>query len=314
MSTATVRETRDGYGEGLVQLARAHTDVVALDCDLGRSTRAHRITEADAARFFDMGIAEQDMVSTAAGMARMGKTVFVNSFAVFVTGRSFDQIRQQVALPRADVKICGSSAGITQGADGATHQSVVDVALMRSLPNMTVIVPADARQAEQAVAAVYDRKGPAYLRLSRYPTPDLVPPECEFAIGRAQILREGREVCLCGCGPVLQNVLAAAALLEADGIRAGVVNIHTLKPLDVETVAHLARTYRRLVAVEEHSIYGGLGSALAEVLAGQGAGTRLLSLGVSDTFGESGSADELLAKHGLDPAGIAAAVKRHLSA
>jgi transketolase len=314
MSTARIRETRDGYGEGLVRLAQAHTDVVALDCDLGRSTRAHRITEADAARFFDMGIAEQDMISTAAGMAKMGKTVFVNSFAVFVTGRSFDQIRQQVALPRANVKVCGSSAGITQGADGATHQSVVDVALMRSLPNMTVIVPADARQAEQAVAAVYDRKGPAYLRLSRYPTPDFVPPERDFRIGRAQVLRDGADVCLCGCGPVLCNVLAAAALLEADGIRVGVVNFHTLKPLDAEAVAALAGKYRRLVSVEEHTIYGGLGSALAEVLAGRGTGTRLLPLGVADTFGESGSADELLAKHGLDAAGIAAAVKQHLRA
>ena len=240
MSTERTRETRDGYGEGLVRLAHAHTDVVALDCDLGRSTRAHRITEADAARFFDMGIAEQDMISTAAGMAKMGKTVFVNSFAVFVTGRSFDQIRQQVALPRANVKVCGSSAGITQGPDGATHQSVVDVALMRSLPNMTVIVPADARQAEQAVAAAYERKGPAYLRLSRYPTPDFVPPERNFRIGEAQVLREGDDVCLCGCGPVLCNALAAADLLEADGIRAGVVNFHTLKPLDAEAVARLA--------------------------------------------------------------------------
>jgi len=293
-------------------MARAHTDIVALDCDLGRSTRAHRITEADAARFFDMGIAEQDMISTAAGMAKMGKTVFVNSFAVFVTGRSFDQIRQQVALPRANVKVCGSSAGITQGADGATHQSVVDVALMRSLPNMAVIVPADARQAEQAVEAVYERRGPAYLRLSRYPTPDFVPPECDFRIGRAQMLREGGDVCLCGCGPVLFNVLTAADLLDADGIRTGVVNFHTLKPFDVETVADLAGRYRQLISVEEHSIYGGLGSALAEVLAGRGTGTRLLPLGVADTFGESGSADELLAKHGLDAAGIAAVVKRHL--
>lgn len=314
MNTGKARETRDGYGEGLVRLAHAHPDVVALDCDLGRSTRAHRITEADAARFFDMGIAEQDMISTAAGMASMGKTVFVNSFAVFVTGRGFDQIRQQVALPRANVKVCGSSAGITQGADGATHQSVVDVALMRSLPNLTVIVPADARQAEQAVAAVYERRGPAYLRLSRYPTPDFLPPDCAFQIGHAQLLREDGDVCLCGCGPVLWNALAAADLLRAEGIRVGVANFHTVKPLDVDAVARLAARFPRLVSVEEHSIYGGLGSALAEVLAGQGAGSRLLMLGVADTFGESGSADELLAKHGLDPAGIAAAVRKHLRA
>lgn len=304
------RETRDGYGEALVRLAHAHKDVVALDCDLGRSTRAHRITEVDAARFFDMGIAEQDMISTAAGMAKMGKTVFVNSFAVFVTGRAFDQIRQQVSLPRANVKVCGSSAGITQGADGATHQSVVDAALMRTLPNMMVIVPADARQAEHAVEAVYAHKGPAYLRLSRYPTPDFVPTDGSFRIGRAQVLREGEGVCLCGCGPVLSNALAAADQLEREGIRAGVVNFHTLKPLDAETVVRLAGKYPLLVSIEEHSVIGGLGSALAETLAERGASTRLLRLGVHDTFGESGSAEELLAKHGLDPAGIAASVRR----
>ncbi len=303
------RETRDGYGEALVRLAHAHKDVVAMDCDLGRSTRAHRITEVDAARFFDMGIAEQDMISTAAGMAKMGKTVFVNSFAVFITGRAFDQIRQQVALPGANVKVCGASAGLTQGADGATHQSVVDAALMRSLPNMTVIVPADARQAEQAVEAVYERKGPAYVRLSRYPTPEYVPEECAFEIGRAQVLREGTEVCLCGCGPVLWNVMAAAQL-EQEGRRAGVVNFHTLKPFDVDMAVALSSRYRTLVSVEEHSILGGLGSALAEVLAERGAGARLVRLGVADTFGESGSADELLAKHGLDVAGIVASVKR----
>jgi transketolase len=305
-----VRETRDGFGDALVRLAHAHKDVVAMDCDLGRSTRAHRITEVDAARFFDMGIAEQDMVSTAAGMAKMGKTVYVNSFAVFLTGRAFDQIRQQVALPGANVKVCGSSAGLTQGADGATHQSVVDAALMRSLPNMTVIVPADARQAEQAVEAVYERKGPAYVRLSRYPTPDYVPVECAFEIGRAQVLREGAGICLCGCGPVLFNVLAAAEQLAKEGRRVGVVNFHTLKPFDADLAVALSARYRTLISVEEHSILGGLGSALAEVLAEQGKGARLVRLGVSDTFGESGSADELLAKHGLDEAGILAAARR----
>jgi transketolase len=243
-------------------------------------------------------------------MAKMGKTVYVNSFAVFLTGRAFDQIRQQVALPGANVKVCGSSAGLTQGADGATHQSVVDAALMRSLPNMTVIVPADARQAEQAVEAVYERKGPAYVRLSRYPTPDYVPVECAFEIGRAQVLREGTGICLCGCGPVLLNVVAAAEQLAKEGRRVGVVNFHTLKPFDADLAVALSARYRTLISVEEHSILGGLGSALAEVLAEQGKGARLVRLGVSDTFGESGSADELLAKHGLDEAGILAAARR----
>jgi transketolase len=173
-------------------------------------------------------------------------------------------------------------------------------------------VPADARQAEQAVEALYDLKRPAYLRLSRYPTPDFVPAECDFRIGRAQVLREGNDICLCGCGPVLVNVLAAAEILGGEGFRVGVVNFHTLKPFDLEAVAALIGKYRRFVSIEEHSIIGGLGSALAEVLAERGMRTRLLRLGVADTFGESGSADELLAKHGLDAMGIASATRRLL--
>lgn len=309
MSALKTREARDGYGEGLVKLAKAHKDVIAMDCDLGRSTRSFRITEVDKNRFFDMGIAEQDMLSTAAGMAKMGKTVFVNSFGVFVTGRAFDQIRQQVSLPKANVKVCGSSSGLTQGADGATHQSVVDVALMRNLPNMTVVVPADAKQAEEAVIALYDVKGPAYLRLSKHPTLDYIPETPAFKIGKAQVLRTGSDICLCGCGPVMYNVLAAADVLEKAGIKTGVVNFHTIKPLDVETVKSLAGKYKRIVSIEEHSILGGLGSALAEVIAGLEKGATLLRLGVPDTFGESGSGEELLAKYGLDTDGIVKSVK-----
>jgi len=309
MSAPKARESRDGYGEGLIKLAKAHKDVIAIDCDLGRSTRSYRITEVDKDRFFDMGIAEQDMLSTAAGMAKMGKTVFVNSFGVFVTGRAFDQIRQQVSLPKSNVKICGSSSGITQGADGATHQSVVDVALMRNLPNMTVVVPADARQAEEAVIALYDIKGPAYLRLSKHPTPDYVPESLAFKIGEAQVLRTGDDICLCSCGPVMYNVLAAADTLEKEGIRTGVVNFHTIKPLDIETVKSLAGKYKRIVSIEEHSILGGLGSALAETISGLKKGATLFRLGVPDTFGESGSGEELLAKYGLDMDGIVSSVK-----
>jgi len=206
--------TRDAYGEALVELARADRNVVALDCDLGRSTRAYGITEVDPGRFVEMGIAEQDMISTAAGMSRMGKVVFVNSFAVFVTGHAFDQIRQQVALPKSNVKICGSSAGITQGTDGATHQSIVDVALMRALPNMTVIVPADGRQTRQAVRLAHEIQGPVYLRLSRFGTGDFLPDDLGFELGKAQSLRSGEDIVLVGCGPVLRNVLLAADLLR----------------------------------------------------------------------------------------------------
>ena len=303
--------TRDGYGRALVELAGKDRNVVALDCDLGRSTRSFRITEVSPERFVDLGIAEQDMISTAAGMARMGKIVFANSFAVFVTGRSFDQIRQQVALPKSNVKICGSSAGLTEGPDGATHQSVVDVGIMRLLPNMTVIVPADPRQAVAAMYAAYSHTGPFYLRLSRYQTGDFLPEDIEFCLGKPQILKRGKDILLVSCGPVLKNVIAASELLSERGVSAGVVNFHTIKPFDCTTTAQLARDYGFIFSVEEHSINGGLGTAIAEVLAEsspKGSRASLVRLGVTDTFGESGQADELLQKHRLDGEGIARAV------
>jgi transketolase len=285
--------TRDAYGDALLELARADRNVVALDCDLGRSTRSYRITELDSGRFVEMGIAEQDMISTAAGLSRMGKVAFVNSFAVFVTGHAFDQIRQQVALPKSNVKICGSSAGVTQGRDGATHQSIVDVALMRALPNMTVIV---------------------YLRLSRFATGDFLPDDLAFELGRAQTLRSGEEVVLAGCGPVLRNALLAADLLRREnGLSVGVVNFHTLKPFDTPALRRLACEYRHILTVEEHSILGGLGSAVAESLAESEDPHRravLTRLGLCDCFGESGTAEELLRKHGLDARGIAKSVLR----
>lgn len=293
--------TRDGYGKALVELAKQDRNVVALDCDLGRSTRSFRITEVDPSRFIEMGIAEQDMISTAAGLASMGKIPFTNSFAVFITGRAFDQIRQQVSLPSANVKICGSSAGITQGPDGATHQSVLDVALMRSLPNMTVLVPADSRQAEIATRAACRHRGPVYLRFSRYETDDFLPERPPFELGKLQILREGKDVLLMSCGPVLKNVLDAVGQMVGKGLNPGVVNAHTLKPFDRETLVHLIGPYRTIVTIEEHSILGGLGTAVAEILTEmEEHPARLVRLGVRDSYGESGTAEELLKKHGLD--------------
>jgi transketolase len=311
MATTRREATRDGYGRALLKLARRDPNVVAIDCDLGRSTRSFDIIKVDPTRFIEMGISEQDMISTAAGMATLGKTVFVNSFAVFLTGRAFDQIRQQVSLPISNVKICGSSAGITQGPDGATHQSVIDIALMRALPNMTVLIPADGAQAEEAVFAAYSRRGPIYLRLSRYETGDFLPPGTPFEIGKPQVLRKGGKVVLLSCGPVLINVIAAADLLQMRGIFAGIVNFHTLKPIDRTLLERLAHEYSHIISIEEHSIYGGLGSAAAEVLAETGLkGSVLHRLGVQDVFGESGTADELLKKHKLDPEGIADSVYR----
>jgi transketolase len=304
--------TRDGYGRGLLEIARQDSQVVALDCDLGRSTRSFRITEADPKRFFEMGIAEQDMISTAAGLAREGKVVFANSFAVFLTGRAYDQIRQQVCLANTNVKLCGSSAGITQGPDGATHQSVTDVNLMRGLPNMVVMVPADGNQAEAVVWAAYRRKGPVYVRLSRFETVHFIPADLTFEVGKAQLLKEGTEVALVGTGPVLQEVLKAGERLETEGVSAAVYNFHTLKPLDVECVRKIGASFPLVVSVEEHSIYGGLGSALAEVMMESADIARkplLYRIGVRDTFGESGTAGELLRKHGLDADGVVKTVR-----
>jgi transketolase len=301
--------TRDRYGEVLVALAREHGDVVVMDCDLGRSTRSFRITEVDKKRFFEMGIAEQDMVSTAAGMAREGKVVFVNSFAVFVTGRAFDQIRQQVSLARTNVKVCGSSAGLTQGADGATHQSVVDVSLMRSLPNMVVMVPADGGQAEAVVRAAYGHEGPVYIRLSRYGTGPILPEGVKFEVGKVQELEQGDRVVIVGSGPVLKEAYGAVLKLREEGIRVGLVNVHTIKPIDEEGIGRLGERYEVMVSVEEHSVIGGLGSAIAEVVSERGSGVKLVRLGVRDTYGESGTAEELLAKHGLDADGIVKSVK-----
>lgn len=307
MEQIVKKETRDSYGEALVELARKDKNVVALDCDLGRSTRSFRITEVDPDRFIEMGIAEQDMVSTAAGLAKMNKIVFANSFAIFITGRAFDQIRQQISLPRLNVKLCGSSGGLTQGPDGATHQSIIDLGLMRLLPNMIVINPADGKQTEQAVRAAYGINGPVYLRLSRYASPAFIPERCGFEVGKAQVLHKGKGIALCSMGPVMYNVLKAAEKLKEDGIDSGVFNFHTLKPFDTEMIKHICRNYKRIFSIEEHSIIGGLGTTISETMAEIGRDNTipsLVRLGVKDCFGESGTADELLHKYKLDPEGI----------
>jgi transketolase len=308
---AVMKATREGYGEGLLALGREEPRVAVVDADLFHSTRTDQFAATFPERFFEIGIAEQDMVSTAVGLALGGLIPFANSFAVFLTGRAFDQVRQQVALPALNVKLAGSSAGITQGPDGATHQSVVDVALMRSLPNMCVVVPSDAGEAVVATRAVGLREGPAYLRLSRYGTPVWRDPGMPFEIGKVEVRRSGRHVTLAACGVILGRVLEAAEALAAEGIEAEVLNVHTLKPLDVETVLASGEKTGAVVTVEEHSIIGGLGSAVAEVLA-ERASKRipLRRLGVADVFGESGLADELLAKHGLTVEGIAAAARQ----
>ncbi|HPD16365.1 MAG TPA: transketolase C-terminal domain-containing protein [Planctomycetota bacterium] len=306
MPTPAKEATRDAFGRALVRLGERDARVVVLDADLFRSTRTNLFAEKFPNRFFEMGIAEQDMVSTAAGLAMAGKIAFANSFAVFITGRAFDQVRQQVALPALNVRLCGSSAGLTLGADGATHQSVVDVALMRSLPNMTVIVPCDGPETERAVEASLSHPGPIYLRLSRYDTPAWTAGVTDFAIGKASCLREGCDITIAATGVIMGEVLAAAERLVAKGVSAEVLDVHTVKPLDADAILASAAKTGRLLTVEEHSIIGGLGSAVCELIAERAdRHIPVRRLGIRDTFGESGSADELLELHRLTAPHIA---------
>ncbi len=304
-------ETRVAYGEALLALGQVDPRVVVLDADLYNSTRTAAFRQAYPERFFDMGIAEADMVSTAAGMAASGLIPFCNSFAIFLTARCYDQIRIQIAYPSLPVILAGSSAGLTQGPDGASHQSLEDVALMRALPNMRVIAPADAVETRAVVQALPAWGGPVYLRLGRYPVPDVHPPDHRFALGQATQLCDGDDVALLAYGHMVSAAVDAAASLAERGIQARVLNMASLKPLDHKAVA-AAAACRLVVTIEEHSIIGGLGSAVAEILAERGGAPPLVRLGTRDQFGESGTADELLLKHGLTADAIAQHVHQFL--
>jgi len=307
------RETRIVYGEALVEAGQRNDRVAVLDADLFKSTRSVLFRDAFPERFVDMGIAEMDMVSTAAGLSASGMVPFVNTFAMFITAHCYDQIRIQICYPRLHVVLAGSSAGLTQGPDGASHQSLEDIALMRALPKMTVLVPADGVETRaMTLAAAGQLDGPIYLRLGRYPVPDVLPEDYVFELGRAKWLRDGDDVAILACGHMVAAAVDAAEKLAQEGISAAVVNMSTIKPLDVASV-HEAMRRRLVVTVEEHSIIGGLGGAVAEAMAEVGGGPRLLRLGTRDVFGESAVADELLEKHGLTPDGIASSVAGALS-
>lgn len=300
-------ETRMIYGDALADLGAVRSDIVVLDADLYKSTRTVVFAQKFPDRFFDMGIAEQDMLSTAAGLAASGFVPYTNSFALFITARCYDQIRIQIAYPSLPVKIVGSSAGLTQGPDGASHQSLEDVTLMRALPNMTVVVPADEIETRQATAAIADVAGPVYFRLGRYPTPRVFGKDYQFRVGKMATLREGGDIAILACGHMTAKALDAADLLAKDGVQARVVNVSTIKPLDAAAVLAAVKGCSHIFTVEEHSIIGGLGSAVAEVMA-EHPGAPLHRLGVRDQFGESGVADELLEKYGLQPQGIYASI------
>ncbi len=300
---------RDAYGQALVDLGGRIPELVVLDADLSKSTKTSEFAKAYPERFFDMGIAEQNLIGTAAGLALAGKIPCASTFAVFATGRAFDQIRNTIAYPGLNVKIVATHAGITVGEDGGSHQAIEDIALMRVLPGMTVIVPADAIETEKAVAAAVAMRGPVYIRLGRTAVPVLFGEDHQFQIGKAVVLRDGADAVVFATGVMVAEALQAAITLAERGVNVAVVNVHTVKPLDVELIVELARRTGAVVTAEEHSIYGGLGSAVAEVL-GEHYPAPLVRLGVRDRFGESGSPAQLMEALGLTAPHIIKAVER----
>lgn len=297
------KDTRSGFGAGLLEAGRADNRVVALAADLKGSLKMDAFAAEFPERFFQCGIAEANMVGTAAGLAITGKIPFIGSFAEFVTGRVYDQIRQEVAYGRTNVKIASSHAGITLGEDGATHQTMEDIALMKALPNMTVLVPADFNQAKAATLAAAEYDGPVYLRLGRSKMPCFLPENEKFEIGKAQLLSEGKDVTLFACGHLVWEALQAAEQLEKEGISCEVINIHTIKPLDVEAIVASARKTGAVVTCEEHLFNGGLGDSVAQTLALH-CPTPMEYVAVDDRFGESGTPDEMLTNYHLRAADI----------
>lgn len=290
--------TRAAYGHVLKTEVYKNPNVVVLEADLGNATKSNVFKEVAPERYFNMGISEQDLIGTAAGFAAAGKIPLASTFAVFATGRAFEQVRNSVCYPKLNVKICATHAGLTVGADGGSHQAIEDISLMRTLPNMTVINPADAKEAEAAVLAAIDYQGPVYIRLGRAETKDIHDDSYHFEWGKAEVLRQGSDVSIFATGIMTAKALDAAETLAKRGIQAEVINVHTIKPLDEETVIASAKKTGKVVTAEEHSIIGGLGSAVAEVLARQ-CPTKQAFVGVQDSFGESGSPDDLLEKYGL---------------
>lgn len=302
---------RNYYGKALAELA-ADPRVVVMDADLAGSTKTSEFQKVCPERFVEVGIAEQNMIGIAAGLAASGKVVFASTFGIFATGRCWEQIRLAVAYPKLNVKICATHCGITVGEDGASHQALEDMAIMRSIPNMTVLCPADAYEAFAATKALAEYDGPAYMRMGRADFPVITEEGAPFVIGKARVMREGTDVTLIGCGQMTALCLKAADMLEADGISAEVLNISTIKPLDSAAVVASVSKTGCCVTAEEHSIIGGLGSAVAEALA-DSCPAPLERVGTMDTFGESGKPAELMAKCGLTAEHIADSARKSVS-
>ncbi|HIZ81535.1 MAG TPA: transketolase family protein [Candidatus Mediterraneibacter pullistercoris] len=304
MSDVKKIATRESYGKALAELGTEHEDVVVLDADLAEATKTGVFKKAHPERFIDCGIAECNMVGVAAGLAAAGMVPFASSFAMFAAGRAFEQVRNSVGYPHLNVKIGATHAGISVGEDGATHQCNEDIALMRTIPGMIVINPSDDVEAKAAVKAAYEHQGPVYLRFGRLAVPVINDrPGYEFKLGKGVVLREGKDLTIIATGLPVSGCLEAAEKLSSEGIEAKVINIHTIKPLDEDLVTEAAKETGKVVTVEEHSIIGGLGSAVCDVLA-EKAPTPVMKIGINDTFGESGPAAELLRKYGLDAESI----------
>jgi transketolase len=304
--------TRDSYGNALVELGKEHDDLYVLDADLAEATKTGTFKKAFPERHIDCGIQESNMVSVAAGMAATGKVPFCSSFAMFAAGRAYEQVRNSVAYPRFNVKIGATHAGISVGEDGASHQCLEDLALMRAIPGMVVLNPSDDIEAKAAVRAAYEYDGPVYLRFGRLAVPVINDnADYKFEIGKGITLKEGKDLTIIATGLEVGESLEAAKMLAADGVDAEVINIHTIKPLDVDLIVKSASKTGKVVTVEEHSVIGGLGGAVAEALA-EHCPTKMLRIGVQDTFGESGPAVELLHKYELDAEGIYKQIKAFL--
>ena len=312
MSDVKKIATRESYGNALAELGKEHADVVVLDADLAAATKTGVFKKAFPERHIDCGIAESNMMGVAAGIATTGKVPFASSFAMFAAGRNFEQVRNSIGYPHLNVKIGATHAGITVGEDGATHQCNEDVALMRTIPGMTVVVPSDDVEAKAAVRAAIEFEGPVYLRFGRAAVPVINDrPDYKFELGKGVLLKEGKDVTIIASGITVASALEAAEMLEADGISAEVINIHTIKPLDAELVTASAKKTGKVVTAEEHSVIGGLGSAVCDALC-KSYPAPVCKIGMQDTFGESGSAAALVEKYKLDGKGIYEQVKDFL--
>jgi len=303
--------TRDAYGEALLELGKRRADVVVLDADLSGSTKTGKFAKAFPERFYNVGVSEQDLIGTASGFSLAGKLPFASTFAVFETGRAWEQIRQTVCYSNLNVKLIATHGGITVGEDGASHQAMEDIALMRVLPNMTVVVPSDAHETRQVVSAISDHYGPVYVRLGRAKVPAVMPDDYEFKIGKAYVFHMGKDVNIVAIGIMVSTSLEVARILKHDGIYAGVINMSTVKPLDTEVLLEASKKCKLIVTAEEHSIIGGLGSAVSEVLS-ENYPIKVRRIGIMDSFGCSGTPEELLKLYGLTPESIVKIIKEAL--